>query len=122
MIMQDVKLFQGKKLDNTNSTVLIKLGQRILGGSDALEFSNYIADSAKNGIANIIVDMADIEVINSSGMGMLVSGLSQTKKLHMSLILVAMPEKVQHLFKMTHLDEVFKITDSIEKAVSEINI
>jgi anti-sigma B factor antagonist len=120
--MQELNIFQSSKLDNKSNTILITLGKQILGGSEALEFSNYIANTANEGISHIIIDMANIEVINSSGMGMLVSGLSQTKKLNMSLILVSMPEKVKNLFKMTHLDEVFKIAESVEKAVSEINI
>lgn len=105
-------------IDNKNADVtVVTLPKNVLGGNDALEFSGYIEQICNENKKAIIVNLADVELMNSSGLGMLVSALSKTKKNKIDLYLVAVPEKVNILLKMTHLDELFKTAADSEAAI-----
>ena len=106
-----------KKFEDKPLTVLIPLGTNIIGGNDALEFSSLLYDICKTDIKYVIIDLSDVEVMNSSGLGMLISGLSTLKKYNISLLLSNVPAKVMALFQMTHLDEILNICDDVQSAL-----
>ncbi len=95
---------------------VIKLGKSVLGGNEAFGFTSTLHELIEKEIKSVIVDLADVELINSSGLGMLVSGLSTLRKHGIPLKLASVPEKVLELLTMTHLDKVFKIFDTVETA------
>lgn len=100
--------------------VVIRFGKQIMGGVEAMEFSAIINDLSASAIRCLIVDMSEVDFINSSGLGMLVNGLSSLSKYEILLKLTSLPEKVMNLLKMTHLNEVFSIYESIENALESI--
>lgn len=94
------------------------LNKSLLGGNDALEFQNELTSILKDdNPSSIILDLSQVEQINSSGLGMLVAANSNVQKNKKSLILTNLPSKVKELVKMTHLDKVLKITENLESAL-----
>jgi len=65
----------------------------------------------------VVVDLEQVKLMNSSGLGMLVSGLSLMRRLEKSFMLASIPPKVENLLQITHLNEVFKLFDTVEKAI-----
>ncbi|ROL61959.1 anti-sigma factor antagonist [Bacteroidetes/Chlorobi group bacterium ChocPot_Mid] len=101
-------------------TFSIMLGENLFGGNEALTFSSKINELCNNNAKNIIVDLNQVKMINSSGIGMLVGGLTTSKKNNASLILVGLSDKIKSLLQMTHLDQVFATFDSIDDALKSI--
>ncbi len=99
-------------------SALIKLGIHALGGTDALNFTGILNEISKTQVKKVILDLSAVEIMNSSGLGMLVSGLSTLKKYNIGLSLAALPKKVDDLMKMTRLDTIFKIYPSVESALN----
>ncbi len=99
---------------------IIKLTQNVIGGSEALQFSNLLHEVVKKNIKFIIIDMINVMNMNSSGLGMLVGSLSTLKKNNIEMIFINVPEKIYSLLRMTHLNEIFKIFDNLEQAISDI--
>lgn len=102
------------------SVAIIELTERVLGGSDALEFTERLDDYVKGDFSVVLVDLKNVELMNSSGLGMLVGGLKTLRGRDIPMGLVNPPEKVVKLLKMTHLDSVFNKFDSIESAIKEL--
>ena len=101
-----------------NSEVaLIELYQSALGGVDAINFADAVNSSTENNIKLLIVDLNKVEIMNSSGLGMLVNALSTLKKNNIQLNLVAVPAKVMKLLQITQLDKVFKIYENSQSAL-----
>jgi len=96
-------------IEGKEDTALIKLGSHVLGGTDALAFTNILNDISKTPAKSVVVDCSSVEVMNSSGLGMLVSGLTTLKKYNIAMSLISLPHKVEDLMKMTRLDSIFKI-------------
>ncbi|MFN8358915.1 MAG: STAS domain-containing protein [Candidatus Kapaibacterium sp.] len=101
---------------HANTSATIALGKQVIGGADALDFSMELRKLAEQNVPNVIVDMSAVELINSSGLGMLVSGHSTMKKSGGSLKLAAVPDKVRQLLEMTHLDTVLHSYPTIHDA------
>ena len=95
---------------------VLKLGENVLGGNDALEFAEATEELRNKGAELIIADLKKVNVMNSSGLGMLVSSLSNLKNNDVDFVLSSVPKKVMSLLEMTHLDKVFSIYNSVEDA------
>jgi anti-sigma B factor antagonist len=99
----------------TTGIAVVDLDKNVLGGSEALEFTSVLEELCHLAeIKLIAVDLSKVELMNSSGLGMLVNGMNSVKKHEKKLVLVGVPQKVEKLLKMTHLDEVFKIYKDVE--------
>ena len=93
----------------------IELNEQVLGGNDALEFSATLYELFDNKLSCIIIDLSKVQVMNSSGLGMMVSGLSSLRKNNIQMALVSVPPKVMSLLEMTHLDKVFQIYKNLQE-------
>lgn len=110
--MQDVIL----DITEFEKGAIFKLNSELTGGSGAMVFQNSISDKVSEGANKIILDLSSVEIINSSGLGMIVSAHTTLKAKDVELVLVSLPKKVQDLVSMTHLDQVLSIKDNIESA------
>ncbi len=95
----------------------LRMGKNMLGGNEALKFTETMREMTKQKVKIVIVNLEEVKMINSSGLGMLVGGLSSLKKHNIDMVLVSVPKKVMDLLEMTHLDKVFKIYDNADQAV-----
>jgi anti-sigma B factor antagonist len=68
------------------------------------------------GCAHMIVDLAEVGFIDSSGLGALVSGLRRMKERSGTIRLVGPREPILKVFKITGLDKVFPIFATVEEA------
>jgi anti-sigma B factor antagonist len=103
-------------LSTNNKIAVINPGKDVLGGTQALSFTGTINDLLGKNVRKVVIDLSDVEIINSSGLGMLVSGLSTLKKHDIELVLASVPEKVTALLQMTHLIKVFAVYPDITSA------
>ena len=98
-------------MSQTESNNVIRLSARVLGGSDAVNFAERIRTLLADGVQKVVVDLSAVEIMNSSGLGMLVAGHSTMKRAGGTLAFYHVPDSVQNLLRMTHLDSVFLIED-----------
>ncbi|MCL5991964.1 MAG: STAS domain-containing protein [Bacteroidetes bacterium] len=105
-----------KIIEGKSQIASIELNELVLGGNDALEFSALLYGLFDKGITCVIIDLSKVQVMNSSGLGMMVSGLSSLRKNNIQMALVSVPAKVMSLLEMTHLDKVFQIYKNMQGA------
>ena len=66
----------------------------------------------------MIINLANVSYMDSSGVASLVKLLSRTRKNGILLALAAPTKKVKAIFEITRLDSVFNIFDSEEEALT----
>jgi anti-sigma B factor antagonist len=97
--------------------VVIELKGNVMGGDDTKDFNEllhkYIDDSKKN----IIVDLHDVKFMNSSGLGMLIGGLTTLKKADGNLKLARVTDKIESLLIITKLITIFEFYKDVDEAV-----
>ncbi len=68
---------------------------------------------------NIIINLEKVSYIDSSGIGALISSLSNLKKYQGSLKIINVYASVKKVFELTKLTSFFEIFDSEDEAVSK---
>jgi anti-sigma B factor antagonist len=99
------------------SAVIIELKGNVMGGDDTKNFNELLHKFIDEGKKNIVVDLADVKFMNSSGLGMLIGGLTTVKKADGSLKLARVTEKIESLLIITKLITIFENFETVDEAV-----
>jgi len=97
-------------------TVVDAVG-RITLGEGASTFRDTIRDLAAGGHRKILLNLAEISYIDSSGIGELVSGFTTVANQGGTVKLLNLTKRVQDLLQITKLYTVFEVHDDEAKAV-----
>lgn len=104
----------------------VKSGITVLHLSDALEMSNVATfrqtlqaevGRAKRGI---ILQLADVTFVDSSGIAVLIEGLRWSRERSIPYVLTHLTSDVQMVIELARLDNFFTIADSLEVALALI--
>ncbi len=104
-----------RKADNV--TILDLKGKITIGTGDVM-LRDHINKVLEQGERNILLNMADVNYIDSSGMGELISGYTSVTKRGGKLKLLNLPAKIRDLLQITQLITVFEVYDNEYEAVS----
>lgn len=97
---------------------VITFPEQALGGEQGVALTSIVSQTLQDGMSTIVLDLSAVQVMNSSGLGMLVSTLASTGRAKASLVIAAVPDRVQSLLEMTHLVKVFTIVGSVHEAIA----
>jgi len=101
--------------------VVIELKGNVMGGDDTKEFNELLHKLIDEGKKHVVVDLADVKFMNSSGIGMLISGLTTMKKAEGSMKLSGATDKIESLLVITKLITIFETFDNIDKAIGSFS-
>ena len=96
--------------------VVIQFKGNVMGGPDAVNLNEELHALIDVNKTNVIVDLSKVKFMNSSGLGMLIGGLTTMKKAGGDLPLPMQPIKLKALV-VTKLITVFKHFRSVDEAV-----
>ncbi len=92
--------------------VLITVKDSMMGGVVATELKEKFHSLIKDNKKNIVVNMKQVERMNSSGLGILIGGLNSLRASDGDLKLLLITDKVKELLKITKLDRVFEVYEN----------
>ena len=69
---------------------------------------------------NVLLDMSQLQYMNSTGLNILISVLTRTRKGGGEVLISGMSTRVRQLFIVTKLDTVFTIKNSVEEALATL--
>jgi anti-sigma B factor antagonist len=84
---------------------------------NAPEIKDFINKMIEQKKYKVIINLKNVTYIDSSGIGALISSLSNLKKFHGGLKIVNVFASVKKVFELTKLTSFFEIYDSEEEAV-----
>jgi len=90
---------------------------KIMGGPDATALHDQLHEFIKQGKLKVIIDLKDVDWMNSTGLGILISGLTTLRNNKGDLKLANVTDKIQSLLTITKLITVFEAHDTVEAAV-----
>ena len=100
-----------------DSITVIDLSGRITLGEGCTQLRQLIRDLLGKGSKNILVNLADVTYIDSSGIGELVSAFTAVSNQGGQLKLLNLTKKVHDLLQITKLYTVFDVKDDETAAV-----
>ncbi len=75
-----------------------------------------------DGVRKVIVDLSRVEFLDSTGLGVLVGGLKRLRSVGGDLVLVCAHERLLKIFRITGLDRVFTLHETVEDAVAATDV
>jgi anti-sigma B factor antagonist len=103
------------------SVVVIELEESIIGSPESVEINRNFTQYIEEGYLKFAVDLSKVNIMNSSGLGTLIAGLTTIKKKNGSLKIAGANDQIQQLFKVTKLDTVFELNDTLENALKNFS-
>lgn len=99
------------------NAVVIELKGNVMGGDDTKEFNELLHKVLDEGKKNVVVDLSEVKFMNSSGLGMLIGGLTTMKKGNGTLKLARTTDKIESLLVITKLSTIFESFETVEDAI-----
>jgi anti-sigma B factor antagonist len=97
---------------------VVDLNGRIALGEESAGLRDLIANLLSEGHVKILLNLAGVDYIDSSGLGALVSGVASVRRVGGEMKLVNLTSKVDDLMEVTRLYTVFDIADNEEAALA----
>jgi anti-sigma B factor antagonist len=106
-----------KREDNGEVTVL-RMEGKLMGGPDADEFRKTLKDLLSTDRKKILVDMGKVSWVNSTGLGILISGYTTLQNSGGTLKLLHVNKRIDQIFMVTKLNTIFESFDDETRALA----
>lgn len=107
----------GVKLNERYHATVIEITGKFLGSVDGPKFREILDELKEEGKTQVVIDLGQTEFMDSSGVGVLISGLTTMRKAGGDMRLANLKKRIRNLFVMTHLlGPVFENYESVEEA------
>ncbi len=99
---------------------IVKVNAQRIDAAMAIEFKEDMRAQTETGHDRVILDLSDVEFIDSSGLGAIVAAMKQLEG-ERRLDLAGLTPTVDKVFRLTRMDTVFRLFNSLEDALAEQN-
>jgi anti-sigma B factor antagonist len=105
------------RIREDGKVTIIDLSGKLMGGDDADVFRDLVYELLENGRKKIIVNLASLKWINSSGVGILITGYTTLRKNKGDLKLLNVSKKIESILYVTKLNLIFECYDDEHEAI-----
>ena len=103
-----------------NENIILRVSGSILG-EDRIQLSDQIQELVDNGGKNVILNLQDVDLMDSVGLGMLVALRTSLQRREVKLLLSNVDRSVRSLLLITKLNNVFDLYDTEDEALADVN-
>jgi len=103
------------------SNIVLEVLESRLGADKAVAFKEAVGRHLAGGAVSVVLDLSKVEFIDSSGLGAILSILKRMPQ-GCELVLCGTTDPVTSMFKLTRLDRVFTMRESVGEAVSTLSV
>ena len=106
------------KKNPKEDVMVLELSGKIMGGPDYEKFHSEVKALINEGYIDILLDFSKVVWINSTGIGLLITGYHTLKKNGGRMKICSVGPRVESIIMVTQLDRVFDVFEKCEEAVS----
>ncbi|MBN1827060.1 MAG: STAS domain-containing protein [Candidatus Eisenbacteria bacterium] len=100
-----------------DGVVVLDLSGKILGGNDSEDLKNEIDRAIDEGIPSLLINLGGVAWMNSSGLGILLSGFLRLKEKGGATKFLRVQPRVKEILVTTKLIQVLEVFDDEEEAI-----
>ena len=104
--------------EDSGEVTIIRLNGKLMGGPDADHFQTLIKELVEEDRRKILVDMGKVSWVNSTGLGILISGYTTLKNAEGTLKLVGVNKRIDQIFMVTKLHTIFEAYEEETSALA----
>ncbi|MCB1184472.1 STAS domain-containing protein [bacterium] len=98
--------------------MVLELSGKIMGGPDFDKFKGEINGLIEKGTKNVVLDMSGVPWINSTGLGILITGYHSLKNADGTLKICNVKERVLSIFYISQLQNIFQVYPTLDEAMA----
>lgn len=103
-----------REVDNA---VVLDLNGKLTGGPDAETFREVFKSLIDQGKKNVVVNLEKVSWINSTGLGILISGYTSVRRGGGDLVIMHASDRIESILYVTKLNLLFKSYETEEEAL-----
>ena len=96
---------------------LLQMAGRIVLGSDSMRVEWTVAELLKENQKKVILDLADVTIVDSTGVGILVMCYAKMKKAGGALRIAGVNGMVEDTLRLTNIDKLIESFPSVDTAM-----
>ena len=100
-----------------DGVAILELSGKIMGGPDAELFSSTLKQLIHEQQTRVLVDLGHVTWVNSTGLGILISGYSTLKRSDGEMKLMNVSDRIESIFMVTKLYSVFESYKDEQEAI-----
>lgn len=100
-----------------DGVVILEPKGKIMGGPDASLLHDKLYEFIEQNKKRVVIDLSQVDWMNSTGLGILISGYTTLRNTDGELKLANVTDKIQSLLTITKLVTVFESYDTVDEAV-----
>ena len=98
--------------------VILELNGKLTGGPEAETFRSIFKTLMDEGKKNVIVNLKNVDWINSTGLGILISGYTSVRNAGGDLVLCNVGDRIDSILYVTKLNLLFQSFENEEAAAA----
>ncbi len=106
------------KSREAGKVTILEVSGKLMGGEDADLFRDTIHGLLEQGRKRILVDLSEVRWVNSTGVGILITGYTTMRRNKGDLKLLNVSNKIQSILYVTKLNLIFECFDDEDEAVA----
>ena len=100
-----------------DGVVILEMSGKLMGGPDADAFNEILRTLIHEGRRNFLVNLSGVNWVNSTGLGILISGYTTVKRAGGELKLLKVSDRIDNIFMVSKLYTVFESFDDEDRAI-----
>ncbi len=102
----------------SGGVVILEASGKIMGGPDAELFQSTLKSLIHEGRSRVVVDLGQVTWVNSTGLGILISGYTTLKRENGEMKLLNVSDRIESIFIVTKLYSVFESYKDEQEAIN----
>lgn len=105
----------------THGVTILDVSGRITMGEGSVVLRDWVRNEITSGKQQMVINLADVNYIDSSGLGELISAFTTAKNRGVTLKLLNLTKRIHELMQITKLYTVFDVYDDEDEAVNSFS-
>ncbi len=103
--------------EQINGSTVLHIKEKRLDAHNSPELNEQILKLLNSGENKLVIDLGEVYFVDSSGLGVLLSGFKNAASHDGSFVLTGLQNQVRSMFELTRLHRVFTISPTLKEAL-----
>ncbi len=110
------------KFEQKGDVIVIKMAGKLIAKHQSTALLEQVEDKTAIGMAKFVLDLSELEVMNSTGLSVLLTILTKARKEDGEVVLTGVNATLGRLLVITKLQSIFQVEQTIEDSIAALSV